>query len=574
MKKLLVFVMILAMLATVFTGCGSKESEPLDDPYNPFFPYLPSDGVGEGSDLNDSVESDVDVDSDEAVLDETVLDEAVEDFESEKEPTGEGEGLGIFDVDLTASEGLEYTLTSSGTYAVSGIGSCTDIDIVIRNYYNGRAVSEIAENAFADCFKIKTVKLGNNIRTIREHAFARCVSLYEVKNTSGLQTIETGAFGGCRQIMSFVLPSSLTYLAKSAFSGCDKLEQIYNFSPLDLSGVGESTKHIGTTVSCISTSILDPSIFEITTDGYVFRNRGTGDYPLYHLVNYIGTEINLVLPETYKDDTYVLGSNVFSHLIYLKSVVLPSNIKEIPYHAFYNCINLKNVGGMEHVTKIQNEAFMACSGLKSIELGENLNSIGYQAFANSGLTRLVLPESLTKADKTIFSYCVKLVEVYDLSNINMKYNTSATSSSSGKILWQVESIHKSADSPSILEIDDNGYVFCCRVVSKSSSNYTCRYYLVDYIGSDSEVVLPEDYNGNAYSLNRGVFQVNDTITGVVLPRNIEEIPEAMFYSCENLRSITYQGTVAEWEALPKGGNWSFMVTDCIVYCTDGEIAVN
>ena len=333
MKKILIFVMIFAMLATAFTGCGSGESEPLDDSYDPYFPFLPSDGLGEEDDLNNSVESDVAVDSDEAVFDEATEDREVE---NETVGEGEGEGLGIFDVDLTASEGLEYTLTSSGTYAVSGIGSCTDVDIVIRNYYNGRAVSEIADNAFADCYKIKTVKLGNNIRTIGEYAFARCVSLYEVKNTGSLQTIETGAFGGCRQIMSFVLPSSLTYLAKSAFSGCDKLQQLYNFSPsIDLSGVGGSTKYIGTTVSRVSTSVLDPSIFEITDEGYVFRNMGTSDYPLYHLVNYIGNETNLVLPETYKGDTYVLGSNVFSHLVYLKSVVLPSNITEIPYHAFY-----------------------------------------------------------------------------------------------------------------------------------------------------------------------------------------------------------------------------------------------
>lgn len=48
-----------------------------------------------------------------------------------------------------ASEGLEYSWNSDGTgYTVTGIGTCTDTEIIIPSEYNAKPVTSIGESAF------------------------------------------------------------------------------------------------------------------------------------------------------------------------------------------------------------------------------------------------------------------------------------------------------------------------------------------------------------------------------------------------------------------------------------------
>ena len=47
-----------------------------------------------------------------------------------------------------ASKGLAFTLLNDGTYEVSGIGSCTDTEIVIPSVYNDKPVTSIGDSAF------------------------------------------------------------------------------------------------------------------------------------------------------------------------------------------------------------------------------------------------------------------------------------------------------------------------------------------------------------------------------------------------------------------------------------------
>ena len=46
------------------------------------------------------------------------------------------------------SKGLAFTLLDDGTYEVSGIGSCTDTEIVISSVYNDKPVTSIGDSAF------------------------------------------------------------------------------------------------------------------------------------------------------------------------------------------------------------------------------------------------------------------------------------------------------------------------------------------------------------------------------------------------------------------------------------------
>ena len=76
------------------------------------------------------------------------------------------------------SEGLEYTLNADGkAYSVSGIGTCTDTDLIIPAIYNDLTVTSIAEDAFRDCSNLTSVYIGDNITSIGGYAFNNCSSL-------------------------------------------------------------------------------------------------------------------------------------------------------------------------------------------------------------------------------------------------------------------------------------------------------------------------------------------------------------------------------------------------------------
>ena len=70
------------------------------------------------------------------------------------------------------------------------------------------------------------------------------------------------------------------------------------------------------------------------------------------------------------------------------------------------------------------------------------------------------------------------------------------------------------------------------------------------------------------------FSGCDALRSVVLPSSLTSIEESLFIGCSCLSSITYRGTVAQWNALSKGSNWSQKVLASYVQCADGRIEID
>lgn len=80
-----------------------------------------------------------------------------------------------------SSEGIKYkSNTPSGLVTVSGIGICTEKDIVIADRYANKQVCIIGKEAFADCTQIESVKIPDIMWIIEERAFAGCTNLTDV----------------------------------------------------------------------------------------------------------------------------------------------------------------------------------------------------------------------------------------------------------------------------------------------------------------------------------------------------------------------------------------------------------
>ena len=113
------------------------------------------------------------------------------------------------------SIGLAYSNNTDGTTCVvSGIGSCTDTEIIIPDEINGRKVVGIAYRAFYYNSQIESVVLSNTVEYIEEDAFCTCTNLKSVTFGTGIKRIEDSAFAGCKSLTNVYYRGTAAQWAK------------------------------------------------------------------------------------------------------------------------------------------------------------------------------------------------------------------------------------------------------------------------------------------------------------------------------------------------------------------------
>ena len=125
-------------------------------------------------------------------------------------------------IPTTSSIGLAFTLNSNGKgYTCTGIGTCTDTDIVIPE-----GVREILSDAFKDCEQTERVRIPDSVVKIEPNAFDGCTNLKSVIFGKNLQFIGCEAFRGCTSLQKVILPSGLQMICEAAFYCCHSLTEV------------------------------------------------------------------------------------------------------------------------------------------------------------------------------------------------------------------------------------------------------------------------------------------------------------------------------------------------------------
>lgn len=63
------------------------------------------------------------------------------------------------------------------------------------------------------------------------------------------------------------------------------------------------------------------------------------------------------------------------------------------------------------------------------------------------------------------------------------------------------------------------------------------------------------------------------MTEIYLPNSVTGIWPKAFGRCTSLTSITFNGTMEEWNSVNKGSKWNANVPATYVQCTDGQVAL-
>ncbi|MFI3240617.1 MAG: leucine-rich repeat protein [Bacteroidales bacterium] len=338
-------------------------------------------------------------------------------------PTGELEIPATVEYD-----GITYNVTSikDGDAKESGVFyNCTGITSVKLS----EGLTSIAKYAFYGCNGMISVNIPESVKIISVNAFLGCRKLASIDLPSNLVTIGNYAFNNCVLLTTVDIPASVTSIGANAFKGCSALASVY-FNWTDESKIVSPSTDVFTNISA-------SAILYVPTDCTSYYQ----DWATYFTsVDEFTTEPDEDTPSTEPTEvilTYdtdadastaeVTGYDGVTGLVPTGELVIPATveIEGITYNVtsiangtsatvspFAGCTGITSVVLPESITSIGDFAFNKCSNLKSINLPSGVTALGKYAFGTCGLESIKIPSSLTSIGNNVFNGCSSLSEVY------------------------------------------------------------------------------------------------------------------------------------------------------------------
>ena len=280
------------------------------------------------------------------------------------------------------SQGLEFTLNDDGkSYSVTGIGTCTDTNIVIPATYNGKPVTAIGDGAFQYCDSLTNVTIPDSVTSIGFCAFCSCTSLTSIvvdKDNTAYQSIDENLYSkdGTKLIAyaigktatSFTIPNSVTFICNGVFDSCTSLTSVT--IPDSVTIIGDAVFNYLTSLRSIVVD-KDNTTYQ-SINGNLYSKDGK------KLIAYaIGkTATSFTIP----DSVTSIGTRAFHNCTSLTSVTIPDSVTSIGAMAFCDCTSLTSITIPDSVTTIDISVFFGCTSLMSATIPDSVTSIGMSAF--------------------------------------------------------------------------------------------------------------------------------------------------------------------------------------------------
>ena len=381
------------------------------------------------------------------------------------------------------------------------------------------SLEEMTEYTFYQCTNLKTVSLdtaNSKLTKIGQYSFAYCEKLTGFDIPSSLKELEEGVFFRCSSLKKIIIPDTVEKIDRSAFYECTNVIEI------KIPGTVKEASDIAL-VGCekVITAELPISMVTLANlqrsddlETLVIVDDGSTELPDKDALNEKKKLKKVVFPDSLTSIPRAFCRSVSA----LEEVKLPANLKIISNASFSECTNLKTIDLPDTVTEIGAFAFADCTSLKDFTIPDGIKSIGEAAFYNSGITSLVVPESVETIDKLAFSHMANLVSATIPAGYGITFN-GCTSLKTAKITGNLTAI------------DDWMFNNCGQLSDFDIPDSVTRIGYSAFSGTAlKEAVIPA-----------GVTEIDDWAFGecqnlekAMLPDGLKSIGEAAFYECPEL----------------------------------------
>lgn len=340
---------------------------------------------------------------------------------------------------------LQSVKASLRTIGKNAFKGCTSVEEVTIP----KGILTVSNSAFEGCSGLTDVTIA--AKTINTKAFAECTNLKAVKMEEGVTTIQGMAFANT-QISAVTIPSTLTTagttkegtIEKGPFAGT-MIATVHGQTE-DSTEVQEGatilpeTKKIPDNLFLGCTSIIDVKIPETVTE---IGQKAFKDASSVENVTFaVNTETGKV------KGVEKIGISAFDGCSSLQELVLPETVTEVLQGAFANEgalakadmsraaslkkwdkesfkgdtalaeVVLPTAGG---ITAIPDGAFAGCTTLtgENLKIPKNIVTITANAFKESGLKKLYIPNQVTTIGASAFEACKNLEDVHISNNISI-----------------------------------------------------------------------------------------------------------------------------------------------------------
>lgn len=237
----------------------------------------------------------------------------------------------------------------------------------IKNISIPNSIASISDYMFWCCKDLEFISLPSSVKIIGCSAFSGCDNLVNVNFSSSLECIEMDAFSECINLKSIELPNSLKSIGAYSFSHCNTLTDI---------NIPDSVEDIGTCAfrdCCNLNSItIGKGTVKIDISAFSGNNKlksiTVSPYNLEYSSNE-GVLFDKKHTKLIKYPSYKIGDNYS----------VPNGVEIIGDSSFANSL-LSNIDIPDSVTEIEDYAFSNCKKLKSIKIGKNVQVISVLGF--------------------------------------------------------------------------------------------------------------------------------------------------------------------------------------------------